>query len=119
MALLIGLLVLSYVGSALLAPEARAAVGLPSGSHFMVLGFLLGPHALGLVPSDAAVSFGPLAVVASAWIALVLGVTYGYEGNRRLSLRAFVVGFGVALASAALIGLAVYALALWAIGMPE
>jgi Kef-type K+ transport system membrane component KefB len=119
MALLLGLLVFSYVGSALLAPEARAAMGLPSGSHFMVLGFLLGPHALGLVPSDAATSFGPLAIVASAWIALVLGTAYGYEGNRRLSARAFLVGFSVALSSAALIALMVYVIAAWALGMPE
>lgn len=117
MVLLLGLLVFAYVGNLLLAPQARAAVGFLSGSHFMVLGFLLGPHALALVPSDAAVSFGPLAIVATAWIALVLGTEYGYAGNRRLSARAFVLGFLVALVSAAAIGASVYAIAIWACGM--
>lgn len=106
--LLLGLLVFSYVGGALVAPGHTATIGLPSGAHFIVLGFLLGPHALGVVPSDAAASFRPLAIVASAWLAMILGLEYGHSGDRRLSLRAFVRGFLVGLLSAAAIGLPVY-----------
>jgi hypothetical protein len=117
MLLLLGLLVFSYAGSAWLASDSRAPIGLPSGSHFLVLGFVLGPHVLGLVPSDAAASFGPLAIVATAWIALVLGTEYGYAGNRRLSARAFVLGFAVALLSAVSIGGIVYLVAVHTAGM--
>jgi hypothetical protein len=106
--LLLGLLVFSYAGSVLVAPGQSSAFALPSGSHFVVLGFLLGPHALGVVPSDAAASFRPLAIVATAWLALILGVEYGHSGDRRLSVRAFVRGFFAGLISAAAIGVPVY-----------
>ena len=106
--LLLGLLVFSYLGSALVAPGQTSAIGLLSGSHFIGLGVLLGPHALGVVPSDAAVSFRPLAIVATAWLALVLGVEYGHVGDRRLSVRALVRGTLAGLITAAAIGGAVY-----------
>ncbi|MEY4582331.1 MAG: hypothetical protein RL701_7034 [Pseudomonadota bacterium] len=104
MTLLLGLLVISYFGNALIVPGQAAAINLPSGAHFILLGFLLGPHALGVVPSDAAASFMPLAIVAISWLALVLGTNYGFAGNRRLTPRAFVLGFVVALLSASVIG---------------
>lgn len=119
MALLLGLLVVSYLGSSLLSSSARGGYGSPAGSHWLVLGFVLGPHVLGVVPRGAITSFGPLALVATAWVALVLGTEYGHSGNRRLSPRAFVVGLVTALVSAGLIGLLVYAAARWIVRMPE
>ena len=113
MLLLLGLLVFSYLGGALVAPGQATSIGLPSGSHFIVLGFLLGPDALGVVPSDAAASFRPLAIVATAWLALVLGVEYGHAGDRRLSPRAFLLGATVGLISAAVIAVPVYFAALY------
>jgi hypothetical protein len=117
MALLLALLVVSYVGGLLLAPTARR-YGMPAGSQWLVLGFILGPHALKIVPRSAIASFGPLAVVATAWMALVLGAEYGYAGKRLLSLRAFTIGFVTALLSAMLVALPVYAVALYVAGMP-
>ena len=111
--LLLGLLVFSYLGSALVTPGQASALALPSGSHFVMLGFLIGPHALGVVPSDAAASFRPLAIVATAWLALILGMEYGHTGDRRLSVRAFVRGFFAGLLSAAAIGIPVYLAALY------
>jgi hypothetical protein len=108
MLLLLGLLAFAYIGNALISPGKMGTTGLPSGAQFMGLGFLLGPHALGVVPSDAADSFRPLAIAASAWLALVLGTAYGFAGNRRLSPRAFILGFGFSALSAAAIGFCVY-----------
>jgi hypothetical protein len=108
MLLLLGLLAFAYIGNALIAPGQASTPGLPSGAHFMGLGFLLGPHALGFVPSDAAESFRPLAIAATAWLALVLGTAYGYAGDRRLSPRAIILGFGVSLLSVLGIGAGVY-----------
>lgn len=118
MTLLLGLLVLSYFGNALIAPGQSTAISLPSGAHFILLGFLLGPHALGAVPRDAAASFMPLAIAAIAWLALVLGTSYGFAGNRRLSLRAYVLGFVVAIVSALTIGGAAFAAARLLAHMP-
>jgi hypothetical protein len=117
MALLLGLLVVSYVGSLLLSSGARGGFGSPAGSQWLVLGFILGPHVLGVAPRGAISSFGPLALVATAWVALVLGAEYGHSGNRRLSPRAFMIGFGTALLSAGLVALPVYAAAVWIVRM--
>ena len=117
MALLLGLLVVSYFGRLVLAPEVRGRFGLPAGSHWLVIGFVLGPHALAVVSRDALSGFAPLALVATAWIALVLGVEYGHAGNRRLSVRGIALGGAVALISAAALGGAVYATARWLVGM--
>jgi hypothetical protein len=119
MLLLLGLLAFAYIGNALIAPGQASTPGLPSGAHFMGLGFLLGAHALGFVPSDAADSFRPLAIAASSWLALVLGTVYGYAGDRRLSPRAIVLGFGFSLLSAAAIGACVYITARWFADLPE
>jgi hypothetical protein len=108
MALLLGLLVVAYFGGLALKPGVRVRYGLPAGSHWLVLGFVLGPHALGVVGRDALQRFDTLAVMATAWIALVLGVEYGHAGNRKLSARAVLLGAAVALLSAGTVGLAVY-----------
>ncbi|MET0388425.1 MAG: potassium transporter Kef [Polyangiales bacterium] len=118
MTLLLGLLVLSYLGNAMFAPGQSAPLGLPSGAHFMVLGFLLGPHALGIVPSGAAASFMPLAMLATSWLALTLGVSCGYAGERTLTVGAFGFGIGAALLTAAMIGGPVFVAARWFAHLP-
>jgi Kef-type K+ transport system membrane component KefB len=111
MSLLLGLLVFSYLGNALVAPGQPGPVGLPSGGQFVVLGFVVGPHVLGLVASGAAASFMPLAIVATSWLAFVIGSDCGLSGQQRLPLRAFVLGIASGLVSAAVVGAAVYAAA--------
>ena len=113
------LLVFSYFGNALVIPGQAAAITLPSGAQFIALGFLFGPYALGLVSSDAARSFLPLASVATAWLALVFGASYGFVGDRRLSVRAYIVGFVIALVSAAVIALLTYPAARYFLELSE
>ena len=47
--LLMGLLILSYLGSLLVSARAVRGIGLPSGAEYVALGFVIGPHVLGAV----------------------------------------------------------------------
>ncbi|HLV66458.1 MAG TPA: potassium transporter Kef [Polyangiaceae bacterium] len=85
-ALLLGLLVLSYVGSMLVSDRTIRGFGLPSGAEYLLLGFVLGPHALGVLGRSLVSAFEPVLIVGVSWVALVLGVGYGQIGSRRLRL---------------------------------
>lgn len=100
--LLVGLLVVAYGGSMLMGGRALRGYGLPSGSEWLVLGFVLGPEVLGVTSSEALVAFKPLLGLAIAWLAFVLGVEYGYAGERRASARSFAIGLVCAAACAAI-----------------
>jgi hypothetical protein len=76
------LLVLAYLGGFLMGGRGVRGLGLPSGSEWLVAGFLLGPTALGAVGSDDLAAFNPVAVVAVAWIALIVGLGFGEGGAR-------------------------------------
>lgn len=104
--LLMGLCVLAYVGSFLVGK--RAGGGLPAGTEYVLLGFLLGPSALGLVERSMLVAFEPAAQAALGWFAFVLGLQYGVnEGQRVRATR--LAGSWLAFAfTAACIGGAVY-----------
>ncbi|WP_438002688.1 cation:proton antiporter [Sorangium sp. So ce321] len=82
--LLMGLLVLSYLGSSLVSGRVFRGIGLPSGAEYVVLGFVLGPSALGLLEPSSLAAFEPIAGVALGWLALVVGLDFGFVGNRRV-----------------------------------
>lgn len=86
------LLLLAFLGSSVVARRGRA-VGLPSRSEFLVLGFVLGPHALGLLDVRSVEAVDPVATVAIAWLALVVGLDFGFVGRRRLSVARIALGF--------------------------
>lgn len=111
MALLLGLLVVAYLGSMLLSGRALRGYGLPSGTEWIVLGFVLGPYGFAAVPEDALSAFAPMAAVSTAWLALAIGAEYGYAGERRATWRGFLLGILFALLTTALVGAAVYATA--------
>jgi hypothetical protein len=90
--ILVGLLVLSYLGSFLVGGRSVRGLGLPSGIEYAALGFVLGPHALGLVGSDNLTAFEPVVQVALGWIAFVIGLDYGFAGERRVRLGSLVLG---------------------------
>ena len=74
-ALLMGLLVLSYIGSLLVG--SGKARGLASGVEYVGLGFAVGPHALGLVGAPMIVDFEPIVQVILGWLAFVVGLDFG------------------------------------------
>jgi len=90
--ILVGLLVLSYLGSFLVGGRSVRGLGLPSGVEYAALGFVLGPHALGLVGSDNLAAFEPVVQVALGWIAFVIGLDYGFAGEKRVRPGSLVLG---------------------------
>lgn len=104
--LLMGLLVLSYLGSSLVGGRVLRGIGLPSGAEYVVLGFVVGPSALGLLEPSSLAAFEPVAGVALGWLALVVGLDFGFVGNRRVRpsrmalavLMSIATGCGVAAA---------------------
>lgn len=101
------LLAAAYFGSLLVEGRAIRGFGLPSGAEWLMLGVVLGPHALGVFQASVIRDLEPLVVVGLGWTALVLGVDYGYVGERRVSWRGLFLGIllsawcGVAVAFAA------------------
>ena len=108
--LLMGLLILSYVGSFLVSRRAVRGLGLPSGAEYVALGFVLGPHVLGVVERAMLVSFEPIAHVALGWLALVIGLDFGFAGDRRVRLRSVVLGILGALVTGGAVFGAVFVL---------
>lgn len=86
------LLVIAYLGGFLMGGRGLRGVGLPSGSEWVVLGFLLGPSALGTVSGEDLSSFAPVASIAIGWIALLVGLTFGVNGGRRIPASRLVLG---------------------------
>ncbi len=105
--ILMGLLVLSYLGSFLVAGRTVRGVGLPSGVEYAALGFVLGPHALDLVGGDSLAAFEPVVQVALGWLAFVVGLDFGFAGERRVRVGSLLLGtFGALLTASAVAGAA-------------
>jgi hypothetical protein len=101
-ALLLGLLVVAYVGSHLIGGRGDN-MRLASGTEYIVLGVALGPYALGAAERSTLHAFQPLAVIGTAWITLVIGVGFGVREGRRISLRGVVCGVALSVLSAVLV----------------
>ncbi len=110
-ALLLGLLVVAYMGSQLMGGRAEG-YRLASGAEYLVLGIALGPYALGAAERGTLHAFQPLAVFGTAWLTLVIGAGYGFREERRVSARGFAAGVVLASLSGALVAAAAYGAAL-------
>jgi hypothetical protein len=72
----------------------------------VAIGFVLGPHVLGVLGRDLLASFEPLTQVALGWLAVVVGLQFGRADDRRAGALATVLGVlggaitGVAVAAA-------------------
>ena len=104
-ALLMGLLLLSYVGSLIVG--GRSAKGLPSGVEFVALGCAVGPHALGLVERSMIAEFEPLVQVALGWLAFVVGLDFSRVAGRRVRAKSMLLGVSTALLTGATVALVV------------
>ncbi|GAC1357377.1 MAG: cation:proton antiporter [Polyangiales bacterium] len=101
LAVLMGLLLLSYLGAFLTRSKAHpgfGAAGLPSSSEFLVVGVLAGPLVFHAVTKSSLESFDPIAYVAAGWLALWSGLEYGHVRGRRVSLGRTALGVVLALA---------------------
>lgn len=105
-ALLMGLLLLSYIGSVLVGTGKKA--GLPSGIEFVGLGFAVGPHALGFVERPMITEFEPIVQVALGWLAFVVGLDFGRVDGRRVSNASLVLGITGAAVTGSFVAVTVY-----------
>jgi Kef-type K+ transport system membrane component KefB len=100
--LLVGLLVLAYLGSFLVGGRTVRGAGLPSGVEYVALGFVLGPQALDLVGGDMLAAFEPVVQVALGWLAFAVGLDFGFAGERRARASSLLFGtFGAVLTGGA------------------
>ncbi|MDP9148599.1 MAG: potassium transporter Kef [Myxococcota bacterium] len=109
--LLMGLLVLSYLGSFLVSGRTMRGAGLPSGVEYVALGFVLGPGALEIVGRETVTAFEPVVQVALGWLAFGRGLDYGFTGERRLRAGSLALGtFSSALSGGAVAAFTWFAL---------
>jgi Kef-type K+ transport system membrane component KefB len=106
---LMGLLLLSYLGSFLVEGHAIRGFGLASSAEYVVLGFVLG-QVLGLVDRPTIELFDPLTGTAVGWIALVIGLDYGFVGGKRIGLSTAVAGSLLAAGTGLVIAAALWVL---------
>ena len=106
--LLLGLLLLAYLGSNLVGGRAIRGFGLPSGSEYLVLGFALGPHVLDVLGRSLAHTFEPVVLVGTGWLALVVGVGYVRVADRWISPARAAAGVLLGVLSCVAVTAAVY-----------
>lgn len=107
----VALLVLAYMGGLLSDTRIGRNLGLASGVEYVMLGVIVGPHALGFFQFETVVVFEPLLLLAVGWLAAVLGLQYARYGGQRVPLFLLTWGVAIALVCGALVFFAVYRLA--------
>jgi hypothetical protein len=90
LALLAVLLAASYLASLLV--SAGRGRTLASGTGALLVGMACGPRGLGLIDGVMLQAFLTLAAVAIGWVALAVGLEFGFIGNRRVRLGALLLG---------------------------
>jgi hypothetical protein len=100
---LMGLLLLSYLGSFLTGGSKGLGAGLPSHSEFLLIGVIVGPLMLGLMTHASLETFDPIAYVAAGWLALSSGLEYGYAGSRRVAVGRIAQGIALSVVCGGLV----------------
>jgi hypothetical protein len=107
---LMGLIAAAFVGSVLVGRQGETRHGLASGSEPVLVGFLIGPTMLGLVTPVLLEVFTPLAQVGLGWLALIVGLDYGWVDRRRIPMLRRVGGTLAGLLTMAVVTAATFAL---------
>ena len=107
---LMGLIAAAFVGSVLVGRRGERRHGLASGSEPVLLGFLLGPTVLGLVTWNLLEVFTPLAQVGLGWLALIVGLDYGWVDRRRIPVLRRIGGTLAGILTLAMVGGATFLL---------
>jgi hypothetical protein len=107
---LMGLIAAAFVGSVLVGRRGQTRHGLASGSEPVLVGFLIGPTMLGLVTPGLLEVFTPLAQVGLGWIALIVGLDYGWVGRRRIPIPRRIAGTLAGILTMGVVGAAMFAL---------
>jgi len=67
-----------------------------TGTHFLVIGFLLGPAALGLLTGEATTQLMPFVALGLGWVGFQFGLQLEWESLRRFPFRYYLVAGGQA-----------------------
>ncbi len=110
----LALALLSLVGSRLGFGSRRASLGIrlfvSAGSHYVLLGLLLGPHGAGLITRAVTDSLAPFIALGLGWIGLLFGLQFDRQTLKAFTRRehAMVVGQSIitwTLLAAGLVGI--------------
>lgn len=74
-----------------------------SGTEFLLLGYMIGPRGLGLIPTAIAESLDPLLHLALGWAGLMFGLQFNYRAVRLYRRRRWVLGFSQALVTSVIV----------------
>jgi len=107
-AFLLGLLVLSYLGSILVGGRTIRGFGLASGAEYLVLGFVVGPQVLSVVGHSLVEAFQPVVLVGVSWLGLVLGVSYLRVAERRVAVPNVVLSIALSALTSACVSATVF-----------
>lgn len=114
----LALALLSLVGSRLGFGSRRASLGIrlfvSAGSHYVLLGLLLGPHGAGLITQAVTDSLAPFIALGLGWIGLLFGLQFDRQTLKAFTRRehAMVLGQSIVtwtLVAAGLVGILVLA----------
>jgi hypothetical protein len=109
--LLVGLLVLSYLGSVVAAGFSAGESRSKGSIELVVVGFAVGPQALGLVDKSMLDAFDPIVQVAIGWLAFAVGLDFGHGGGKRIRAGGLVLGALGALFTGTAVAAAVWTVA--------
>jgi len=107
----LALALLSLLGSRLGFRSRRASLGIrlfvSAGSHYVLLGFLLGPRGAGLVTEGVTQSLAPFIALGLGWIGLLFGLQFDRQTLRSFARRehAMVIGQSIVAWTAIAAGL--------------
>jgi len=107
--LLMGLLLVAYLGSFLVGGERSVGgVGLPSSVEWVVLGAVIGPNALGIVSTSVVDGVQSVVTVALSWLLFTAGVRYATTSRGNISFSRVLVALCWSLVTAGAVFAAVY-----------
>lgn len=81
-----------------------------SGAEFLLVGYLIGPHGLELVPAPIVASLDPILHLALGWAGLMFGLQFKWKSVRLYPVGRYAWSFAQALTATALVGLGVWLL---------
>lgn len=94
----LALALLSLLGSRLGFRSRRASLGIrlfvSAGSHYVLLGFLLGPRGAGLVSEGVTNSLAPIIALGLGWIGLLFGLQFDRQTLKAFTRREHAVVIG-------------------------
>jgi hypothetical protein len=83
---------LAYLGSILLKGRAIRGFGLPSGSEYLVIGFVLGAHVFAVIDRQLVAQFQPVAAMGMGWLSFRVGISYLSVGTRTIRISRLLLG---------------------------